>query len=134
MSCKVYLHKPAAPDELLGRVEEDGKVYETRFGLDQYIGRVDISNGKIYASRSGPDKHIGEVELDTGRVFTTRFGPDNYVGRVQADGDLYLQKPIAPDQYIGRVAEMPSYAHGGAALLLLVLPEIQKPDEPEVTQ
>ncbi len=27
MSYKVYLHKPAAPDELLGRVEDDGKVY-----------------------------------------------------------------------------------------------------------
>ncbi len=134
MSCKVYLHKPSAPDELLGRVEEDGKVYETRFGPDQYIGRVDISNGKIYASRPGPDKHIGDVELETGRVFTVRFGPDDYVGRVQADGDLYLHKPVAPDQYIGRVAEMPSHAHGGAAFLLLVLPEIQKPDEPEVKQ
>jgi hypothetical protein len=134
MSCKVYLHKPATPDELLGRMDEDGKAYETRFGPDRYIGRVDISNGKIYASRPGPDKHIGEVALETGKVFTARFGPDDYVGRVQADGDLYLHKPVAPDQYIGREAGMPSYAHGGAALLLLVLPEIQKPAEPGEAQ
>ena len=134
MSYKVYLHKPAAPDELLGRVEDDGKVYETRFGPDQYIGRVDISNGKIYASRPGPDRHIGEVELETGNVFTVRFGPDQYEGQVQADGQLYLHKPIAPDQYIGRVVDMPSYAHGGAAFLLLVLPEVQKPDEAEAAE
>lgn len=131
MSCKVYLHKPAARDELLGRVDEDGKVYTTRFGPDQYIGHVDIGNGKIYEARPGPDKHIGEVELETGRVFSARFGPDEYLGRVQADGELFLHKPIAPDEYIGRVAEMPSYAHGGAAFLLLVLPEILKPDQVE---
>ena len=134
MSYQVYLHKPAAPDELLGRVEADGKDYETRFGPDQYIGRVDISNGRIYLSRPGPNKHLGEVELETGRVFTARFGPDDYVGRVQADGELYLHKPIAPDQYVGRVVDMPSYAHGGAAFLLLVLPEIQKPAEAEGTK
>ncbi len=94
---------------------------------------MDISNGKIYVSRPGPDKHLGQVELETGKVFTARFGPDDYIGRAQADGELYLHKPIAPDQYVGRVAEMPSYAHGGAAFLLLVLPEIQKPGEPEET-
>ena len=71
--------------------------------------------------------------METGKVFTARFGPDDYVGRVQADGDLYLHKPIAPDDYIGRVADMTSYAYGGAALLLLVLPEMQKPDEAEAT-
>jgi hypothetical protein len=67
-------------------------------------------------------------------VFSASFGPDDYVGRVQADGKLYLHKPIAADQYAGKVADMPSYAYGGVALLLLVLPEIEKPADVEETK
>ncbi len=125
MSHKVYLHKPLAPDDLLGRVEDDGRVYQSRPGPDRYVGRVDLRDGRIYQSMAGPDRYIGRVELDSGKVYTTRFGPDEYVGRVEADGDLRLHRPFARDPYLGRIADMPSYAHGAAALLLLVLPEIQ---------
>jgi hypothetical protein len=122
MTSKVFRHKPLAADELLGRVEPDGRLYESRFGPDKYIGRVETDNGKIYEAHVGPDKYVGRVELDTGKVFRARPGPDVYVGRVTGDGEFRRHKPVAADEYIGKVTEMASYAHGGAAFLLLALP------------
>jgi len=119
---KVYRHKPVAPDELVGRVTPEGRVFETRLGPDKQVGRVETDTGRIFETRLGPDKHLGRVALDTGKVYRERFGPDEYVGRVDPDGKLYRHKPLALDEYLGRMAEMPSYAHGGAALLLLLLP------------
>jgi len=111
-----------APDAQLGRVEADGRVFETRFGPDKLVGRVEVDSGKIYEARLGPDKHIGRVSLDTGKVYRARFGPDEYVGRVDDDGKFHRHKPLDLDDYIGRILEMPTLAHGGAALLLLALP------------
>jgi hypothetical protein len=126
MTSNVYRHKPLAADELLGRVEPDGRLYETRLGPDKFIGRVEIDNGKIYESRVGPDKYVGRVELDTGKVYRAKVGPDEYLGRVSGDGDFRRHKPLAADEYIGKITEMASYAHGGAAFLLLALPAWEK--------
>ena len=119
---KVYHHKPMSPDELLGHVEPDGKVYESRFGPDTDVGRVDADSGHIYEARLGPDKHIGRVALDNGNVYRARLGPDEYLGRVDSDGKLYRHKPLAADEYLGQLDNFVSYAHGGAAWLLLMLP------------
>ena len=60
MSNKVYFQRPLAPDELLGHVAYDGRVYESRFGPDKYVGRVELDTGKIYEARLGPDKYTGQ--------------------------------------------------------------------------
>lgn len=140
MTSKVFRHKPLAADELLGRVEPDGRLYESRFGPDKYIGRVEIDNGKVYESRLGPDKYMGRVELDSGKVFRAKVGPDEYLGRVSGEGEFHRHRSLAGDQYIGKLTEMASYAHGGAAFLLLALPawdeaqagaaEAKEPPEP----
>jgi len=126
---KVYKHKPLARDDLLGHVEPDGKVYESRFGPDKYVGRVEIDTGKIYEARFGPDQYIGRAELDSGKIFRSKFGPDEYLGRVDEDGKLFRHKPLAPDEYLGKIVEMPGLAHGGAAFLLLVLPAVEEQPE-----
>ncbi|MBI4769115.1 MAG: hypothetical protein HY784_01550 [Chloroflexi bacterium] len=128
---QVYRHRPFATDQLLGRVEADGKTYETHLGPDKYVGRVEIDSGKIYAARLGPDKHAGRVELDSGKVYRARFGPDEYLGRVDGDGKFYRHKPLAPDQYVGRVETLYSLAHGGAAFLLLVWPAVEEQEAEE---
>jgi hypothetical protein len=122
MTSKVYRHKPLAMDELLGRVEPDGRVYESRLGPDKFIGRVETDNGKIYESRIGPDKYVGRVELETGKVYRAKVGPDEYLGRVNGDGDFHRHRALGPDAYIGKLTEMVSFAHGGAAFVLLALP------------
>lgn len=121
----VYKQKPLSPDELLGRIEPSGRVYETRFGPDKYVGRVEADTGKIFEARLGPDQYLGRVELDSGKVLRHKpMAPDEYLGRVDGDGKFYRHKPLAPDEYLGRITEMASYAHGGAAFLLLVWPTL----------
>ena len=123
---KAYRHKPIAPDEYLGRVDQAGKTYETRLGPDLYVGRVDLNTGKIYESRLGPDKLIGRVDSHNGKVYHSRLGPDEYLGRVDPDGKCYLHKRLARDEYMGKVTEMLSLTHGAAAFLLLILPALEE--------
>ncbi len=123
----VYKQHPLAPDELLGRVEPDGKVYESRFGPDKYVGCVELESGKIFEARLGPDKYVGRVQLDTGKVFRHRpLALDDYLGRVHDDGRFFRHKPFAPDEYLGKITEMASHAHGGAAFLLLIWPVVEQ--------
>ncbi len=127
MTSHVYRQKPLAPDELLGRIDPDGRVYETRLGPDKYIGRVDTDTGKIFEALLGPDRYMGHVDLGSGKVYLHKpLALDTYLGRVDDDGKFFKHKPLAKDDYIGRLTEMASYAHGGAAFLLLVWPEIEK--------
>jgi len=126
---KVYRHHAFARDEYLGRVGGDGRVYDSRFGPDRYIGRVELEDGKIYESRLGPDQYIGHVEVQSGKVYLDKFGPDYYLGKVTEDGKLYRHKPVAPDEYLGKVTEMVSVLHGGAAFLLLVAPAYDQEKE-----
>ena len=119
---EVYRHQALAPDEYLGHVAADGRVYEHRSGPDRYIGRVELENGKIFESRLGPDRQIGHIDLSNGRVYLDKLGPDEYLGSVRSDGKLYLHRAMASDEYLGKVKEMASLAHGGGAFLLLVLP------------
>jgi hypothetical protein len=131
---KVYLHKPLAADAQLGYVDERGKVHQTRFGPDKYVGWVELESGKIYENRLGPDNYIGRVDLRDGRIYLEKIGPDEYVGRVEEDGRLFSHAARAFDPYVGKVEDMISIAHGGAAYLLLVLPrleEAQKTDNQE---
>jgi hypothetical protein len=133
---KVFRNKSLAPDDYLGHVTHDGKAYETRFGPDKYVGRVELDTGKIYEARFGPDNYLGRVELDTGKLFRHKAAArDEYLGRVDADGKFYRHKPLAHDEYIGKIEGTSAYAIGGAAFMLLVWPVIEEeagdPEAPE---
>jgi hypothetical protein len=118
-----YRHIPLAPDELVGRVDEEGSVYVIKPDQDErFTGRVELITGEIFESHLGPEKPVGRVELDTGRIFHSHLAPDEWVGKVDQDGKCYLQQPPARDEYLGKVTEMLSLAHGGAAFLLLIYP------------
>jgi hypothetical protein len=117
----VYRQRSLAPDTLLGRVDPDGRVYESRFGPDRYVGHVEAETGKIFRARLGPDEYLGRVDLDSGAIYRqVPLGPDDYVGRVDLEGRLYRQRQLAPDEYVGRIESMGTYAEGGAAFLLLL--------------
>jgi hypothetical protein len=122
---KVYKHKTLARDVYLGRIEDDGKIYRNVEGPrkpDHYVGRVDLQTGKVYSAESGPEVLVGHVELDNGKVFLTRLNQTDYIGRVNEKGRIYHHKRMAFDQYLGKIKDMMSYAYGGAAFLMLVLP------------
>jgi hypothetical protein len=122
---KVFKHKALAPDEYLGRVDEDGKVYKNIAGPnkpDSYIGRVELNTGKVYDATATAEHYIGRVEVETGKVFLARVGPEEYLGKVNDKGQFFHHKRLARDEYLGKINEMMSYAYGGAAFLLLVYP------------
>ncbi len=120
---KVYLHRSGMPDKLLGRVEDDGRVFRSEIGPDDEIGYVDLASGKIYLSMTQPDTYAGRVQLETGKVFHHRPNAlDEYLGEVHKNGKMYRHVPNWPDKYIGHMQDFVSIAHAGAAFLLLVLP------------
>ena len=123
---KVYRHRSKSQDEYLGRVSEDGRVFESRLEAERYIGRVELDSGKIFVSQNGEERHLGRVEIDTGKIYLARFGPDEHLGQVHGNGKLYSHKWLSADQYLGHVEEMTSIAHGGAAFLLLVRPAMNE--------
>ncbi|MCP4164700.1 MAG: hypothetical protein GY759_02260 [Chloroflexi bacterium] len=126
MSNNIYLHKSLAADELLGHVNEDGKVYKHRFGPDKYVGRVDLESGKVYASKAGPDKKLGYVELESGRIYRSDLGPDDHIGNIREDGRMYRAVAWAGDDYIARIETPFVVTQGAAAYLLLVMPTLEE--------
>ena len=121
---KAYLQREGvAHDKLLGRVEDNGRVYRTYLGPDDEIGHVHLDSGKVYAQRIGNDEYIGRVDLDNGKVWRdVTAGPDEYLGRVHEDGRMDYHVAGRADEYIGRIAGDASLAQAGAAFLLLVWP------------
>lgn len=123
---KVYLAISRAPDQLLGYVREDGKIYRSKPGFDEHLGGVDLASGKVYAERFGPDKEIGHVDLRSGKVYLRKFGPDKYIGNVNREGRMHRHVSMAFDEYIGKIEPFASFAHSAGAFLLLVLPAIEE--------
>ena len=127
----VYLQKPSAPDLLVGRVDEEGKVYAVDPQMlgkapDRYLGRVNLENGKVYDTSKVPEKYLGRVDLNNGKVYLAKLGPDEYLGQVEESGRMYYHLPLKRDPFLGKVEKMTSLAHGGAAYLLLVLPRMEE--------
>jgi hypothetical protein len=140
---KVYLQRPGvAHDQLLGRVEDNGRVHRTHLGPDDEIGHVHLDSGKVYAQRLGNDEYVGRVDLDDGKVWRdVTAGPDEYLGRVHEEGRMDYHLAGRPDDYFGRIAGGASLAQAGAAFLLLVWPAlveqekaIASPNSPISTQ
>ncbi len=123
---KVHLHKSLAQDPYLGHVDHQGNVFESRFGPDKKVGRVELNTGRIYETRFGPDQYLGRTDLESGKVYLAKIGPDEYLGTVSKEGKMSLHKPFAVDEYIGVIKDMGSLAHGGAAMILLVLPAYEE--------
>ena len=121
---KAYLQREGiAHDKLLGRVEDNGRVYRTYLGPDDEIGHVHLDSGKVYAQRLGNDEYIGRVDLANGKVWRhVAAGADQYLGRVHEDGRMDYHVAGRADEYIGRIAAGASLVQAGAAFLLLVWP------------
>jgi hypothetical protein len=118
----IYRQIQYAPDQLIGRVEADGRVIAVHFGPDHYVGKVVEKEGKVYRHVAlAPDAYLGHV-TDDGRIYAHRIGPDLYVGQVREDGAIFRQVRMGPDVYLGKVTGMTHVVEGAAALLLFFLP------------
>lgn len=123
---KVYRHVVLGADEYLGRVDPDGKVYDGHFDPERFVGHADLETGKVYDSRLGNVHEIGKVNLENGKVYHLSQKKEDYLGKVEGNGKCFWHKKLVPDVYMGKVEDLKSYAHGGAAFLLLILPLIEE--------
>ena len=111
---KIYEHVAMSPDTLLGRIDDDGKLYyEDDEGQSEYIGRIDYTSGKVYDEE---DMYMGWVEAN-GEIYGSYEEGDERLGYVADDGKLYLLDEEGQEDYVGQVTEMKHKADGAAAVL-----------------
>jgi hypothetical protein len=64
---KIYRHRTARSDELIGHTDEEtGVVYDTRSDKEIAVGRVEYDSGKIYFTRFDTSAESRKVERYTG--------------------------------------------------------------------
>ncbi len=124
---KVKLVVVKGSDIILGHINEDGTIYRSQAGLNDRIGRVDLSSGKVYEDQFGPDKKVGHVNMKNGKVYSSRLGLDKHLGNVNGKGHMLRLVHMGIDTYVGMADPFVSYAHTGGAMLLLVIPALEGP-------
>lgn len=108
----IYEHVELAPDQLIGRIDEEGRVYYEEEGESEYIGRIDYAQGEVFDEEEG---YMGWVE-ENGEIFGSYEEGDEKLGRVADDGKLYLFDEGDVEVYVGQVTEMKHKADGAAAV------------------
>ena len=100
---------------VVGRIENDGLVYDGIGMLAPCIGRVD-TKGYVYDGVGMFAKMVGRFDSG-GKVYDDVGMFGSYVGRIESDGRVYDASVFS--SCVGRV-ETPHIFGGGAALLLLI--------------
>lgn len=125
MDVKIYVDTPLAPDELIGRIDENGKIYAIDHGEEEYIGWIDYDEGDVYDHE---DYLLGWAE-DDGTIIAYYEDDDDEeeLGYVTEEGALYYYASDEEETYFGKLTDMTDYAEGAAALLLFT--EEDTPEE-----
>ncbi|MCK6626495.1 MAG: hypothetical protein L6R45_15125 [Anaerolineae bacterium] len=110
---KIYEHIELAPDVMIGRIDEAGRVYYEEEGEGEYIGRIDYEQGEVFDEDEG---YMGWIE-ENGDIYGSYEEGDERLGRVADDGKLYLYDEGDAEVYVGQVTEMKHKADGAAAVL-----------------
>jgi hypothetical protein len=114
MAVKIYRDVAFAPDEQIGYIDSDGRIYAFSEGQpDQYIGYIDYEEGEVLTS---DDELMGYI-TDEAEVIASYEDEDVNIGYVGENGSLYLYGDDEEDLYVGKVDEMEDSAEGAAALL-----------------
>jgi hypothetical protein len=114
MAVKIYRDVAFAPDEQIGYIDADGRIYALQAGQpDQYIGYLDYEEGEVLTS---DDELMGYI-TEEAEVIASYEDEDINIGYVGENGGLYLYGEDEEDLYVGKVDEMEDSAEGAAALL-----------------
>lgn len=114
MDVKIYQDVPMLPDKLIGRIDENGKVYQIKDGKDEYIGWLDYEAGEVYDEG---DELMGWVE-DDGVIIAQYEDEEEDLGYVTEEGEVYGYDESEEDLYLGKVTDMQDATEGAAAMLL----------------
>jgi hypothetical protein len=114
MDIKIYRDVPLLPDKLIGRIDEQGKVYDVESGQDEYIGYVDYEEGDVYDE----DEDLMGYITDEGNIIGIYEEDDEEdIGYVTEEGEIYGYSEEG-DLYLGKVVGMQDSVEGAAAMLL----------------
>jgi hypothetical protein len=114
MEVKIYRDVPLLPDVLIGRINEEGKVFDVESGEEEYIGYIDYKEGEVY----DPDEDLmGWIEND-GTIIGQYEDEKEEIGYVTDDGEVYGYDDEGQELYLGKVTPMQDATEGAAAMLL----------------
>ena len=114
MAVKIYRDVAFAPDEQIGYIDGDGRIYAVEAGQpDQYIVYIDYEEGEVLTS---DDELMGYI-TEEAEVIASYEDEDVNIGYVDETGGLYLYGEDEEDLYVGKVDEMEDSTEGAAAIL-----------------
>ncbi|MBN2548642.1 MAG: hypothetical protein JXB15_05775 [Anaerolineales bacterium] len=114
MVIQIYRDVPGKDGQLIGRIAEDGKVYNLEEEPESYVGYVDYEEGEVYDEDDGL---MGWIE-DDGAIVGSYEDDDEEIGYVTEEGEVFGYDENGDDLYLGRVTEMRDSTEGAAAMLL----------------
>ena len=112
MDVKIYRDKPLAPDQLIGRIDERGKVFDLTGDEENYVGWIDYDEGDIYNAN---DERIGWAE-DDGEILKFHEDQEEEIGFVTEEGELF-EYYEDDEKSFGKLKGLQDFAEGAAALL-----------------
>lgn len=130
MDVKILADTTEAPDQVIGRIDEEGKLYAAlEDGGEEHIGRIDYEEGDVYDTE---DYLIGWAEDDgTVMVYYEEEDEEEEIGYVTEEGELFFYEGEDEEVYFGKLTGMRHYADGAAALLFFLEEEEMEEGEEE---
>ena len=122
MEVSIYQDTPSMSDELVGRIDEAGKVYNVTAGRDHYVGWIDYEESEVY---SLDNELLGWVEGEED-IVSCLSEENNEVGFVNLNGEVFGFNDDGEDVFLGRISEMQDAVEGAAAFLLLFGPPAKR--------
>ena len=106
------------PENLIGRIDDDGNVYEVDGEEEICLGWIEFDEGDVF---DGEDVLVGWVEDDGTVVAVDEEGDEEIeIGYVSEDGELYAYEGEEEKALVGKLKNMQDYAEGAAALLFFL--------------
>ncbi len=118
MTIQLRIRKESAPDELIGRIDEEDNIYAITEDEEEYLGWIDYDEGEIYDDE---DVLIGWAEDDgTIVAYDEESEEEIEIGYITDEGELYYYVSDDEETYLGKLVETSDYADGAAVLLFFV--------------
>jgi hypothetical protein len=123
MDVRIYMSSGSekiamTPENLIGRIDDEGNVYEVEGDEEICLGWINFEQGDVFDTE---DVLIGWVE-DDGTVVAVDEEADEEIeiGYVNDQGELYAYKGEDDEALVGQLQSMQDFAEGAAALLFFL--------------
>lgn len=106
------------PENRIGRIDDEGNVYEVGGEEEIYLGWIDFETGDVFDNE---DDLVGWVEEDGKVIAISEDGEEEFeIGYVTEAGELYCYRGGDQEALVGQLKNMQGLAEGAAALLFFL--------------